>query len=985
MIKNGAKRQKVLAGHEIKCRVRALAKRMAKFRITGMTILAALAAGALLAGCSAKKNTAASRKYQAFITRYNVYHNGIEHYRQTLADMERNYEDDYTDFLFPHPAEAKGDPKAPQPSGDFTRSIEKAQKAIQLHSIKRRPKRKGGKQTEAYKAWLKREEYNPFIHNAWLLMGRSQYLNGDFSGAAATFYYISRHFKWLPETVTEAQLWQARSYIAFDWVNEAETVFRRIKPEQLTNGKLRALYDFVEADLAVRREDYAAAIAPLERVIAHTGGAQKVRLRFLLGQCLARLGRNDEAFRAYKAAAAGGGTTYRTKLNARIKQSEVYSGSDIRPEVNALRRMTRLDRNKKYLDQIYYAIGNLYLSRGDTANAIENYVLAAEKSERNGIEKAISNITLGRVYYSQGRYDLAQPRFSEALPMLPESYPDYAMLKRRGNVLDELAVYAQNVATQDSLLRLSEMPEQEQLKVIEKIIEELKKKEKEEEEAARRAEYESETAANATGDTGSNAPQQFQIGSKDDSWYFYNSATVAAGRTDFQRRWGSRKLEDDWRRRNKASFSFDDFAEQPADTAAANGRPAAETAEMTDEEKAAAERVADPHFPEYYLAQIPKTDEEKATSHEVIQEGLYSMGSILKDKLSDFPAARKEWDRLLADYPDNVYRLDVYYNIYLMLMRDGKTDEAEPWRRLIMTEFPESKYGVALQDPAYIDRLREMPAAQQAMYDAAYEAYLANNNAAVHTAYGEMMKKYPVSEIMPKFMFLHALAYVTENKPDEFNATLKEMLERYPETDLTPLASAYLKGMAQGRKLHAGVSNTRGMIWDIRLGNNPEGEGAEGQESATFEFNPDTPHYLVLVYSTDEVSPNDLLYQVARHNFNTFVVKDFDLEQMNFGRLGMLLVKGLENRGEAEHYRTLLGQSTLVTLPEDVTPVIISADDFGKLLGGGRTLEEYFRAAGDDAEERTEESVVGLDESNETDDLPSEPHVETEPDTAPAQ
>jgi len=966
---------------------------MANFRNIASWCLVALAAG-LLVSCSAKKNTAASRNYQAFITRYNVYYNGIEHYKETLADMEKGYEDDYTDFLFPHPAEAKGDPKAPQPSGDFTRSIEKAQKAIQLHSIKKRPKRKGGKQTEAYKAWLKREEYNPFIHNAWMLLGRSQYLNGDFSGAAATFFYISRHFKWLPQTVTEAQLWQARSYIAFDWANEAETLLRRIKPEQLTTSRLKALYDFVEADLAVRRGEYDQAIEPLKRAISRAKGAQKVRLRYLLGQCLARAGRREEAFKAYKAAASGGGTTYRTKLNARIAQSEVYAGSDIKPEVNALKRMTRLDRNKKYLDQIYYAIGNLYLSRGDTAHAIENYVLAAEKSERNGIEKAINNITLGQVYYAQGRYDLAQPRFSEALPLLPESYPDYDMLKRRGNVLDELSVYAQNVATQDSLLRLSEMPEEEQLKVIDKIIEELKKKEKEEAENAARAEFEAENAANPTGDSGPNAPTQFQMGSKDDSWYFYNSATVASGRTDFQRRWGARKLEDDWRRRNKASFSFDDFESTtdsiPADgSLSADGSDSGSDQELTDEEKEAAERAADPHYPEYYLAQIPKTDEEKANSHEIIQEGLYTMGSILKDKLEDFPAAQTQWERLLADYPDNVYRLDVYYNLYIMLMRLGKTDEAEHWRLMIVNSFPESKYGIALQDPNYIDRLREMPAAQQQLYDQAYAAYLANKNDTVHWAYNEMMKRYPVSDIMPKFMFLHALAYVTENKPDEFNTTLKELLERYPETDITPVASAYLKGMAKGRGLHAGISNTRGMIWDIRLGNDSIAE-AEAAEAAEFDFNPDVPQIMVLVYATDEVNANELLYNVARHNFNTFVVKDFDLEQMSFGRLGMLLVKGFANQGEVEHYRTLLGQSSVLALPPAVTPVIISEDNFAKLLSGGRTLEEYFRAAGEAAEEKTEEAVVGLDESDapESDVSEpdgSEPDTETDPETVTPQ
>ncbi len=193
-----------------------------------------------LSSCSTKKNTAATRKYQAFITRYNIHFNGSTHYDETLEEMEKSYEDDYTRLMFIHPAAAKADPKAPQPTGNFDRSIEKAQKAIQLRSIKKKPKKKAGKSGDpAYKAWLRREEYNPFLHNSWMMMGRSQYMNGDFLGAASTFFYTAKHFSWLPETVTEARLWEARSYCAMDWLFEAETILTRIKPDQLTSKDIR--------------------------------------------------------------------------------------------------------------------------------------------------------------------------------------------------------------------------------------------------------------------------------------------------------------------------------------------------------------------------------------------------------------------------------------------------------------------------------------------------------------------------------------------------------------------------------------------------------------------------------------------------------------------------------------------------------------------------------------------------------------------------
>jgi len=899
---------------------------------------AMLMALSVLVSCSPRKNNAATRRYQAFITRYNIYYNGDTHYKETLHDMEEKYEDDYSQMVFMHPVEAKNKQEAPQPTGNFDRSIEKGQKAIQLRSIRKRPARKGGKTTPEQKAWLKREEYNPFLHNAWMMMGRGQYFNGDFLGAASTFFYISKHFLWLPATVTEAELWQARSYVSLDWLFEAEIILERIKPEQLTNSTLTGLYNFVKADWLIHSDRLAEAVPFLTLAIKSASGPQKTRLRFLLGQIYSRLGDKKAAYKAYDAAGSSSSASYRTKFNARIKQSEVYTGSDIEPEVKALRRMTRYDRNKEYLDQVYYAIGNLYLSRGDTAKAIQNYVLAAEKSTRNGIDKAISQITLGNLYFAQRRYDKAQPCFAEAVPLLPKDYPDYATLKRRSDVLDELAVYAQNVSLQDSLLRLAAMTPEQRLEVVNKIIDELKKKEKEDAEAARREEFIANQQGNQLQDNNANS---FNINT-DNSWYFYNTATRNAGKTEFQRRWGARKLEDNWRRRNKSQFNTEEWAaatdsddgEQQVDTdAAADSVPEADEKEV--------ERASDPHYPEYYLAQIPETPEQKATANEIIQEGLYNMGIILKDKLEDFTAARAEFDRLLGDYPDNVYRLDVYYNLYLMYARLGDMTTAEHFRTLILADFADSPYGLALKDPNYIENLRQMDSRQQQLFEDTYEAYLDNRNDKVHAAYEEMKEKNPLSKIMPKFMFLHALAYVTEKKPDEFNATLRELLERYPDTDITPIASAWLKGMGQGRELQSGSGeNLRGMIWDLRLGSDSTAV-AEGE--AAFELKPDDRQLLVMTFATDEVSSNALLYEIARHNFNSFVVKDFDLEQLNFGRLGMIVIRDFGSLAELNHYRKVMAASADFRLPAGVRPVVISDNNFKILLNEGRSFDEYFR------------------------------------------
>lgn len=916
--------------------------------------VAVVAFAAMFVACSPRKNNAATRNYQAFITRYNIYYNGDTHYKETLKEMESAYEDDYSRLMFIHPAAAKADERAPQPNGNFDRSIEKAQKAIQIRSIKKKPRKKQGKASDPkQKEWLKRDEYNPFLHNAWLMMGRSQYMNGDFLGAASTFFYISKHFTWLPVTVTESKLWEARSYCALDWLFEAESILTRVKPEQLVNKELKMLYYTAYTDFYVKSQEWAKAIDMLRRAIPLTSGSQKTRLNFLLGQLLQRTGDNAGAYKAYAKAGASNSATYRTKFNARIKQSEVYTGSDIEPEVKALRRMVRYDRNKEYLDQVYYAIGNLYLSRGDTTQAIENYELAVEKSTRSGIDKAIAQITLGGLYYDRHLYAKAQPCYSEAMSQIPETWPDYRTLKRRSDVLDELAVYSQNVELQDSLLRLSAMTPEQQLEMVNKIIDELKKKEKEEADAAAREEFLAQNDQNGLQD---NKAQTFTMNNGDDSWYFYNTAAKNSGRTEFQRRWGNRKLEDDWRRRNKASFNFNDFdtpAEGEEGDENTEGKEAA--TDSIEENPELAKREQDPHYPEYYLKQIPKTDLEKQTSNDIIQEGLYNMGVILKDKMEDFPASEAEFEELLRRYPDNVYRLDAYYNMYLMYMRAGNRAKAEKYRQLILTDFPESAYGIAMKDPEYIEQLRRMQQVENQYYDQALEAYLDNSNADVHAIYNTVKRDYPLTKLMPRFMFLEALTCVSDRKPDEFNAILREMLERYPDTDLAPYASSYLKGMAQGRELQQGLSNMRGMLWDIKLGSDST---ATSSDPVEFTINPQEEQLLVLLFPTDVISQNALLYNIARHNFTSFMVKDFDLEQMNFGRLGLLIIKGFDNVDEINYYLKVLNESAQMKLPPEVRPVVISKANFDKMLQSGRSFDDYFNYMRDKTYEETQQSVL---------------------------
>ena len=259
---------------------------------------------------------------------------------------------------------------------------------------------------------MKREEYNPFMHNCWYLLAKAQYMKGDFLNAAPRSVTSRRHFSGSPTWSQEAQVWEALSYCAMGWTTEADNVLAHVHIDKIDDKRLLALANLAFADYYIKEQAPHEAIPYLAEAVKGSKGGQKVRLNFLLGQLYEETGQNQLAYQAYKRAGSSSSSTYRTKFNARIKQSAVFQGKDIEGEVRSLKHMTRYDRNKEYLDQIYYAIGNLYLSRGDTARAVENYVTAAKKSTRNGIDKAISQLRLGGIYFAQHKYDLAQPCYS---------------------------------------------------------------------------------------------------------------------------------------------------------------------------------------------------------------------------------------------------------------------------------------------------------------------------------------------------------------------------------------------------------------------------------------------------------------------------------------------------------------------------------------------------------------------------------------------
>ena len=90
-----------------------------------------------IAACSTQKNTAKSRWWHAFNARYNTYYNGAQAYIEGSLEKEQGNRDNFTEMI---PLYTVGNKNSRElGKSNFDRAIEKCQKAIKLHSIKRKP------------------------------------------------------------------------------------------------------------------------------------------------------------------------------------------------------------------------------------------------------------------------------------------------------------------------------------------------------------------------------------------------------------------------------------------------------------------------------------------------------------------------------------------------------------------------------------------------------------------------------------------------------------------------------------------------------------------------------------------------------------------------------------------------------------------------------------------------------------------------------
>lgn len=901
-----------------------------------------LLAAVLLAatGCSTQKNTVKTRWWHSFKARYNTYYNGTLAYIDGSLEKENGNKDNFTEML---PLYTVGNKQSREiGKGNFEKAIEKCQKTIKLHSIKKRPVwDKKRRKTEKDIEWLSRREYNPFLWKAWMLMGRSQFYKGAFDEAASTFAYMGRLYQTQPAIYAKSRAWLAKCYLEEGWLYDAEDVVRNMERDSI-HWSARKEWDYTYADYYIHTGDYAKAIPYLRKVIKHEmRRKQRAREWYLMGQLQAALGNKAEAMRAYKRVIRQN-PPYEVEFNARIAMTEVMSGGQWKKMVSRLKRMAASDKNKEYLDQVYYAIGNIYLAQNDTAKAISAYERGAAKATRSGIEKGVLLLKLGDIYWEMERYNDAQRCYGEAIGLLDKERKDYEELSHRSKVLDQLVPYTDAVHLQDSLQTLAKMDEKDRNAAIDRTIAELKRKEKEERDRLAEQNAQETMQQNGGGNNmqQQNNRQQNNMNQQTNGlWYFYNATAVSQGKAAFQKMWGKRENVDNWQRVNKTVVNFGGNQEETELSEAQLDSIARQEAIEDSLAQIADSAQNDPHKREYYLAQIPFTEDQIEASNKIIEDGLFNAGVIFKDKLNNLPLSEKQLKRLTSQYPDFEKMADAYYHMYLLYMRKGETDVAEGYVERLKKEYPESEWTTLLSDPYFVENAKLGVHMEDSLYASTYDAFKAARYAEVSGNVRISDSRFPLGANRDKFVFIGGLSKLNEGDAEGCLEDMNTVVKKWPQSGVAEMAGMIVKGVSEGKRLKGGKFDLDN-VWERRSEVLTDNDSTAVRELSDERFAAFT---FMIAYKPDSTDENRLLFELARYNFTSFLVRNFDIAVEDADGIHRMKVSGFRNYDEALQYvRQLFTNKTITSLIGRNRTIIISEKNL-PLLGRQFSYDDYAR------------------------------------------
>ena len=861
-------------------------------------ILLGLISVILLSACSVNKNKFTNRVYHNVSAHYNGFWNGRESFREGLRQLEASTVDNYAEVL---PIFQYGtDQNIASLKPNMERAIQKASVVIQRHSMR-----------------FQNKEYNRWIDDSYLLMGKSYFYMGEFVSARRTFEFMVDEYKSMDASY-EAMLWLIRTYNRTGQFEKSEPLlnqFQDLIDYENVPLSLQRSYPLIYADFYLQQDKFTESIDQLINAIEINNSKQLVtRLKFILAQVYYRQGELESAADLFTEIIHRN-PKYEMAFSAKINKARSYlAGSEDAQEIiNSLLDLLNDQKNEEYRDQIYYVLAEIELKEGNISSAIDYLKSSVANNINNNYQKVSASLRLADLYFEDQKYQDAKLYYDTAMQVIPVEYPNYQSLMDRTEVLVSLVGYLETVQLQDSLKVLAQMPENERLAVVDEIIAEIKEKETEVRVQEQQRMRDISTARQQTNFA--------QTNQGDGAWYFYNPSTLSFGFTEFITKWGRRPLEDNWRLSRKQAQGIT-YSENLESTDISESGSENDSEATTDSRKDRS----------FYLKDIPLTEEQLQQSNQIIKDALYYSAMLFKEGLHDDKRAIEQFEKLTSLYPENEYLLQSYYYLY-GLYSGVNESKSMHFKQQLLSQFPNSDYAKVVLNPNYFKEISEQRSEIESLYFDTYEAY---NNEQFFVSINlseRAMANYSDSILIPKFEYLRALSIGRIDEVDSLLVNMQRIINRYPKSEVVPLA----------RNMIAYYSNSNletGLNEKTILNINEE-EWVGG-----FRFDAEAAHMYILIISSERVNLDAVKLRLS--DFNTkrklskpLTIANFAVDQQS----NWIAVMGFDNMKESVSYFAEMQNDEYVLSMmgnNEYQNFVISVDNY-KILLRDKNLDDYLR------------------------------------------
>ncbi|QHL87876.1 tetratricopeptide repeat protein [Nibribacter ruber] len=751
---------------------------------------------ALLAGCSAEKNGPVSRAFHNLNARFNGYFLAREKMLEVETKLAAATVNDYNRILDVLPPLDTTVLKTLQP--DLDEVIKRASFPIARHPKSR------------------------WVDDCYVLIGKARYYQGEEAEAIKTFRYVQttskdRHAK------HAALVWLMRTYLRAKDYDNATSVSELFRKERMNEDNGRELL-LTRAQLASEQNNLPIMIENLERALPFVEARdEESRVRFILGQAYQATNQDAKAYEQF-AKVLKKNPPYELGFYSKLSQAQVTELKDVTEQDKVesfLNNLAKDEKNKEYLDKIYYDLAKLELRQQQYPAALEYLAKSTKASTRNRTQKAYSYLLAGQIHYEHlQEYKLAQAYYDSTLQLLPPTTLGYDELADRRTVLTAFTQQLEIIRTEDSLQALAQLPAAERTQRIAQQIEQ-----------EQQAKAEATTAATNRPSFTSAGPAP--AGGSGGTWYFDNPVAMASARNDFLRVWGERPLQDNWRRATALSMAG---GQLPDATAGAGVDSTALAAANAQKQEA-------------YAQAIPLTLEQKQASDKKIEEALFTLGNIYQQRLREPEQAAKTFQQLLQRFPASAHASEAYYSLYVLAQSQKQATQAAQYAQALKERFPNSKYSRLIDQPDFLTQFTAENAAAHALYDSAYQMYDREEYALASAVLGEISQKYPGNDIPDQVAFLAALITSRTHSPSDFKAALEGFQKQFQDSPLQARAAELLA--VQQRLENEQVAKP-----ELPAAAPPVAPAAE---APAYKVDLAAPHAFVLAYPNDSLAAKTMV------------------------------------------------------------------------------------------------------------------------------